>query len=198
MAIFLRISFDIWPLGALLKHGSQPTFSGSPPLLSERGVFECFKLQLFQASNKGCARLFAREISVMNNKLQTFSYAGAVALSALSTSYAHAGPLYSCVFENSQNKTRLELRVRDDSNDGVFSYSYSPDSSQAPVQGKFDVRKTGATWSHFIFTGSDTETSVKLSVPAGLNEGSVYAEIETKVGEITYEPRIWLACTRAR
>jgi hypothetical protein len=134
----------------------------------------------------------------MKSKLQRFSSASAVVLIALSTSYAHAGPLYSCVFENSQNKTRLELRVREDSDDGVFNYSYSPDSNQTPVQGKFDVRKTGATWSHFIFTGSNTETNVKLSVPAGLSEGSVYAELETKVGDITYEPKIWLACTRTR
>jgi hypothetical protein len=134
----------------------------------------------------------------MKNTIHTFSFCTALALSTLSTTYAHAAPQYICTFENSAEKTRFELRIREQANEGTFTYSYASDASQPAAQGKFEVTRTSTTWSHFVFTGKDSQANVKLSVPAGLDGNSVYLELEMKMGEFTFDQIHWLACKSAR
>ncbi|MBM3380820.1 MAG: hypothetical protein FJY29_00040 [Betaproteobacteria bacterium] len=134
----------------------------------------------------------------MKNNVHALFLSAALALSFLSTTYAHAAPQYICAFENSAEKTRYELRIREQTNAGTFTYSFAPDASQPAVQGKFEVTRTSTTWSHFIFTGKDAQSNVKLSVPAGLDGNSVYLEMEITVGEFTLDQVRWLNCTSGR
>ncbi|MEN9528825.1 MAG: hypothetical protein RI932_698 [Pseudomonadota bacterium] len=134
----------------------------------------------------------------MRKAIHAISFVAAFGVSALSTTYAHAAPQYICTFENSAEKTRFELRIREQANEGTFTYSYASDASQPAVQGKFEVTRTSTTWSHFVFTGKDAQSNVKLSVPAGLDGNSVYLEMEINVGEFTVDQVRWLQCKSAR
>lgn len=116
----------------------------------------------------------------------------------LSTSYAHTAPLFSCVFEDAEEETRFEFKVREGENDGLLTYKYSPIANPAVVQGQIQTTKTNVTWSHFVYTGRDSQAEVKLSVPAGLTDNTVYLQMEVKVGEQTLEPRQFLQCNKVR
>lgn len=134
----------------------------------------------------------------MNNAIKALSLTTAFALSFFSTTYAQAAAMYVCTFENPAEKTRYELKIREEASEGTLTYSYASDANQPAVQGKFSVVKTGATWSHFVFTGKDQQASAKLSVPVGLDGNSVYLEMEIKVDEFAIDQIRWLNCTSGR
>lgn len=122
----------------------------------------------------------------------------AVVCGVLSSTHAHAAPLYSCVYENASENSRFEVRIREESSDALFSYKFSPRGASTSVQGEMTVEKTDVTWSHFIFTGSDANGKVKLSVPAGLEDTSVYMNFDVTVNGQFFEPIEYLECKRAR
>jgi|GEM_PF-902772 len=116
----------------------------------------------------------------------------------LSTSYAHAGPRFLCVFAEQQEDTRVELNIRESSAGGTLTYKYSPVASPTVFEGKMKITKTGATWSHFVFTGKDSIATVKASVPVGLDNNSVYVEMDVKVEDKMTRFIKWLDCSRVR
>jgi hypothetical protein len=116
----------------------------------------------------------------------------------LSTCYANAAPLYSCVYENSGDNSRFEVSIREESSEAAFSYKFTPRGETAAVQGHMIVEKTDVTWSHFVFTGSDAGAQVKLSVPAGLQDTSVYMKLAVTVDGKTFDSIQYLECKRAR
>lgn len=122
----------------------------------------------------------------------------AVFAGVLSTSYAHAGQLYSCAYEDREEDTRFELKIREGENDGQLTYKYSPIGDPTVVEGQLEVKKISATWSHFIYTGRDSRGDFKLSVPAGLQDNGVYMQAEITVGDRLLEPRQFLECSRIR
>lgn len=124
--------------------------------------------------------------------------AAAIIGGLLSTSYAHAGPLYSCVFENGTENSRFEVKVRQDGDDGLFSYNFIPANESAAVQGQFEIVKSNVTWSHFIFTGNDDTLNVKLSVPAGLDDNTIYMQLDAVVNQNPVQFAKYLNCKRAR
>ncbi|NBX18960.1 MAG: hypothetical protein EBR09_16540, partial [Proteobacteria bacterium] len=124
--------------------------------------------------------------------------ASALLCGILSTSYAHAAPLYSCVYENTGDNSRFEVSIREESSEAAFSYKFTPRGETAAVQGQMIVEKTDVTWSHFVFTGSDANAQVKLSVPAGLQDTSIYMKLAVTLDGNTFDSIQYLGCKRAR
>ena len=116
----------------------------------------------------------------------------------LSTSYAHAGPRFLCVFAEQQEDTRVELNIRESSAEGTLTYKYSPKANSAVVEGQVQLTRTSATWSHFVFTGKDSIATVKASVPVELNNNSVFVEMDLKVEDKMVLFINWLNCSRVR
>ncbi|MEN9824605.1 MAG: hypothetical protein RI953_350 [Pseudomonadota bacterium] len=124
--------------------------------------------------------------------------ASTLAACLFSTAYAQAGQRFLCVFEDASEETRFEIDIREEGNEATLTYKYSPIANPEVVQGKMQLTKTSVTWSHFIFTGRDSISTVKASVPAGLDGNSIYVQMDVKVGDKTLEPYKWLECKRAR
>ena len=110
-----------------------------------------------------------------------------------------AGPLsYVCVFEDQEEQTRFEFKYIDGSQEGTFSYTYSPIGDPARVEGLIRLRQISSTWSLRTFSGNNESTTVELSTPSIPKKGAAYAKISIRVNEKTYEPYQFLECTRAR
>ena len=116
----------------------------------------------------------------------------------LSTSYAHAGPRFLCIFDDQQAGTRFELNIRESSDEGTLTYKYSPIASSAVVEGQMQLTRTSATWSHFVFTGKDSIATVKASVPVELDNSSIYVELDLKLEDKMTQFIKWLDCSRVR
>lgn len=117
-----------------------------------------------------------------------------LAASILSTSYAQAGGRYLCIFENPGENTRFELDIREESSEAVLTYKYSPFYEPGVVQGKIQLNKTSATWSHFIFTGKDASATARASVPVGLADNSVHLDMDLNVNGKSFDAVNWLQC----
>ena len=114
----------------------------------------------------------------------------------LSTTYAHAGNRYLCVFEQPSQNTRFELDIREESGNATLSYKFAPyNAPSTVVQGKVQLNQTGATWSHFIFTGKDANAQIKASVPVSLADNSVYLDIDFSVNGQQYDSINSLQCS---
>lgn len=131
-------------------------------------------------------------------KTPTIFPAAAAFCAFLSTSYAHAAPLYSCVFENVAKGERYEVRLREDGNEGTLAYKLPTELGLTDSQGELNVTKTSATWSHFIFTAQNGVAEVELSVPAGLQDNSIYMKLEVRNDGQTVDFFRYLNCNRAR
>jgi hypothetical protein len=131
-------------------------------------------------------------------KMQTILSAAVAVCAFLSTTYAHGAPLYSCVFENATKGERFEVRLREDGNEGTLAYKLPAELGMTDGQGDLKVTKTSATWSHFIFTAQNGVAEVELSVPASLNDNSIYMKLEVSNDGQTIDFIRYLNCSRAR
>lgn len=143
-------------------------------------------------------RIQTRGLTVMKTlSRKNISAICTLAATLFSTSYAHAGPRFLCTLNDPTTSTRFELDLRQDGSEGTFKYSFATPSHPDVADGEFRVAKTSTTWSHFIFTGRDSNADVKLSVPPELAGNSVYLELKAH-GDSQATLYRWLQCGQAR